>query len=243
MLEQLAADAEAAGALEDAVRVSRRRVALDPLREDAHRELIRRLIAAGEISAARVAFDDLARRLRAALHVPPSRETRRLLEIIHAHGDGPASVATEAPPPLPAPLAGESAARSSVARTRSAGFVPSGREARGGAGRLAVIAGDPGIGKTRLASELARAAHAEGAAVLLGRCHEEVLISYQPFVEAIGRYAAAASPEVLRSQLGTHGGELVRLVPDLARRLPDLPEPASGDADGQRFRLFEAAGC
>ena len=106
-----------------------------------------------------------------------------------------------------------------------------------------MIAGDPGIGKTRLASELARAAHAEGAAVLLGRCHEELLISYQPFVEAIGRYAAAVSPEVLRSQLGTHGDELARLVPDLAERLAGLPVPAGGDADGQRFRLFEAAGC
>ena len=87
VLERLAADAEAAGALEDAIRLSRRRVELDPLREDAHRELVRRLIAAGEISAARVAFDDLARRLRVELQVAPSRETRRLLEVIHAHGD------------------------------------------------------------------------------------------------------------------------------------------------------------
>jgi predicted ATPase len=105
-----------------------------------------------------------------------------------------------------------------------------------------VIAGDPGIGKTRLASELARAAHSEGAAVLLGRCHEEVLISYQPFVEAFSRYAAAIPPEVLRGQLGTYGGELTRLVPELASQLPELPEPVSADSEGRRFRLFEAAG-
>jgi tetratricopeptide (TPR) repeat protein len=115
-------------------------------------------------------------------------------------------------------------------------------DARGGSGRLAVIAGDPGIGKTRLATELARAAHQEGAAVLLGRCHEELLMSYQPFVEAFGRYVAAVSPEVLRDQADPYGGELARLVPELARRLPDLPEPASVDSEGQRFRLFEAAG-
>ena len=73
VLERIATDAESAGALTGAIRISRRRVELDPLREDAHRELIRRLIAAGEASAARLAFDDLARRLRTDLQVAPSR--------------------------------------------------------------------------------------------------------------------------------------------------------------------------
>jgi predicted ATPase/DNA-binding SARP family transcriptional activator len=242
VLERLASDAEAAGSLKDAIRISRRRVELDPLREDAHRELIRRLIAAGEVAAARVAFDGLARRLHAQLHVAPSRETRRLLEAIHAHGGAPASVAAETRPRLPPAL--QRRERSPfVGREDSLGWLRAQwSDARGGSGRLAVIAGDPGIGKTRLASELARAAHQEGAAVFLGRCQEELLLSYQPFVEAFGRYVAAVSPEVLRSQTGTYAGELARLVPELARRLPDLPEPASVDSEGQRFRLFEAAG-
>jgi DNA-binding SARP family transcriptional activator/tetratricopeptide (TPR) repeat protein len=240
VLECLASDAEADGSLKDAIRISRRRVELDPLREDAHRELIRRLIAAGEVAAARVAFDDVARRLRAQLHVAPSRETRRLLEAMHEHAGAPAPVPAETRPLLPAAL--QRRERSPfVGREDSLGWLRAQwSDARGGSGRLAVIAGDPGIGKTRLASELARAAHQEGAAVLLGRCHEEVLISYQPFVEAFGRYVVAVSPEVLRGQT-THGGELARLVPELARRLPDLPEPASVDSEDQRFRLFEAA--
>ena len=242
VLERLAADAEAAGALDDAVRNSRRRVALDPLREDAQRELIRRLIAAGEVSAARVAFDDLARRLRAELHVPPSRETRRLLDAIHAPAAVPRSAASATLPPLPPAL--ECRERSVfVGRADSLGWLRAQLSAaRGGSGRLAVIAGDPGIGKTRLAYELARAAHEDGAVVFLGRCHEEVLISYQPFVEAFGRYVAAVSPDVLRGQLGTYGSELARLVPELGRQLPDLPRPANSDSEGQRFRLFEAAG-
>ena len=239
VLERLAEDAEAAGALTDAIRISRRRAELDPLREDAQRGYIRRLIAAGEVAAARVAFDDLARRLRRELGVPPSLQTRGLLEGIHADGRAPASAPA---PPLPAALE----------RRERSPFV--GREgplewlraqwadARDGSGRLAVIAGDPGIGKTRLASEFARAARDEGAAVLLGRCHEEVLTSYQPFVEAFGRYVAAVPPDVLRDQLGAHGGELSRLVPELTRRLPDLPDPGGGDSEGERFRLFEAAG-
>jgi DNA-binding SARP family transcriptional activator len=240
VLERLAADAEAAGSLEDAIRLSRRRVELDPLREDAHRELVRRLIAAGEFSAARVAFDDLARRLRVELRLAPSRETRRLLEAIH---DVPASAPAAAPPPLPPPLT----------RHRLSAFV--GRdeallwleaqwsEARAGAGRLALIAGEPGLGKTRLAGEFARAAHEAGAAVLLGRCYEETLISYQPFVEAIGRHAAVVSPEVLRGEVGMLGGELARLVPEIARRLPDVAAPDGRDSEGRRFRLFDAAGC
>ena len=81
----------------------------------------------------------------------------------------------------------------------------------------------------------------EGAAVLLGRCHEEVLISYEPFVEAFVRHAAAVPPEVLLGQVGIYGGELGRLVPDFARRLRQPPEPVVGDAGGERFRLFEAA--
>jgi DNA-binding SARP family transcriptional activator/tetratricopeptide (TPR) repeat protein len=242
VLERLAADAEAAGALTDAIAISRRRVELDQLREDAHRELIRRLITAGEVSAARVVFDDLARRLRSELQVPPSRETRRLLETIHEHEGVLASAAPETPPALPPGLARRERSPF-VGREDSLGWLRAQwSEALGGSGRLGLIAGDPGIGKTRLAAELARAAHEEGAAVLLGRCQEEALISYQPFVEAFGWYVGAVSPEVLRGQLGTHGGELARLVPQLARRLPDLSEPVSGDPDGQRFRLFEAAG-
>jgi predicted ATPase len=100
-------------------------------------------------------------------------------------------------------------------------------EARRGSGRLAVIAGDPGIGKTRLASELARAAHEEGAAVLLGRCHEELLMSYQPFVEAFGSVRRGACRRRCCGPGRRARGELARLVPELAGRLPELARPGS----------------
>ena len=243
VLARLASDAEAAGSLEDAIRISHRGVELDPLREDAHREHIRRLIAAGEVAAARLAFDGLARRLRAELQVPPSRETRRLLEAIHSREGSPAWAATETLPPLPPALARRER-NPFIGREDSLGWLRAQwSEAREGSGRLGVIAGDPGIGKTRLASELARAAHEEGAAVLLGRCDEELLMSYQPFVEAFARYVAAVSSEVLRCHVGAYADELVRLVPELARRLPELAEPVDVDSEGQRFRMFEAAGA
>ena len=126
VLARLATDAEAAGSLNDAIRISHRGVELDPLREDAHREHIRRLIAAGEVAAARLAFDGLARRLRAELQVAPSRETRRLLEAIRAHEGSLRRRRPARGRRFPRRSRGESATRSSAARTRSAGCAPNG---------------------------------------------------------------------------------------------------------------------
>src|SRR6185312_943537 len=116
--------------------------------------------------------------LRAELQVPPSRETRLLLEAIHAHAGARRAGVEGLPPPLPPVLERQERSRL-LGREDPLGWLHGQwSEARGGSGRLAVIAGDPGIGKTRLVTELGRAAHAAGAAVLVGHCQEEVLISY-----------------------------------------------------------------
>ena len=52
--------------------------------------------------------------------------------------------------------------------------------------QLCLVAGEPGIGKTRLSLEFARQCADENAIVLVGRCDEEALVPYQPFVEALG---------------------------------------------------------
>ena len=108
--------------------------------------------------------------------------------------------------------------------------------------QLVMLCGEPGIGKTRLASELATRAHEEGAIVLYGRCDEEALLVQQPFVEALRHYVSACPPHELAAQLGRGGGELRRVVPELADAVPDLPEPLHGDPEGARSRLYEA-GC
>jgi class 3 adenylate cyclase/DNA polymerase III delta prime subunit len=102
--------------------------------------------------------------------------------------------------------------------------------------RLFLLAGEPGVGKTRLATELARTVHNEGAVVLAGRCDEDLGVPYQPFVEALRHYTAHAA--VLRP--GRFGGELTRLVPELRDRLPGLPEPMQSDPETERYRLFDA---
>jgi tetratricopeptide (TPR) repeat protein len=113
--------------------------------------------------------------------------------------------------------------------------------ARADEGRLVLLAGEPGIGKTRLAAELARAAHADGATVLYGRAHEEPLAPYQPFAEAFGPFLAARSHDALLALAGPLAGELGRLVPDQVERLPAVSAPATRDPAGARYRLFEAA--
>jgi len=108
--------------------------------------------------------------------------------------------------------------------------------ARSGRRQVVLLGGEPGIGKTRRCAELARTAHQGDATVLHGRCEEGLNVPYQPFVEALGTYLRAAVDPVL----GRLGGELTRLVPELALRFPDLPDPLSADPETERLRLFDA---
>jgi len=114
-------------------------------------------------------------------------------------------------------------------------------KARDGQRQVVLVAGEPGIGKTRLATEVALAAHAEGAVVLLGTCDEDTGIPYRPFVEALQHYVAHAPIEALAAHAEHHRGELARLVPELARRVADLPAPQDAQAETQRYMMFEAA--
>jgi class 3 adenylate cyclase/tetratricopeptide (TPR) repeat protein len=114
------------------------------------------------------------------------------------------------------------------------------KEAAAGVLRVAFLAGEPGVGKTRLAAELATAAHAEGAVVLVGRCDEDLGVPYQPFVEALRHLVDHTPAEDLAGRLGRYVGELVRLVPELADRVPGLPAPLRSDPETERYRLFDA---
>ena len=75
------------------------------------------------------------------------------------------------------------------------------KDARAGDPRVVLVGGEPGVGKTRLAAELARIVSSNGADVLYGRCEEDIGIPYQPWVEAL-RYLLAHEPRDLLGELG-----------------------------------------
>src|SRR5205823_6393614 len=62
--------------------------------------------------------------------------------------------------------------------------------AKAGGGRMVLVAGEPGIGKTRLAAQLAARVHTDGATVLFGRCDEDLGVPYQSLAEALRAYVA-----------------------------------------------------
>jgi DNA-binding CsgD family transcriptional regulator/tetratricopeptide (TPR) repeat protein len=107
-------------------------------------------------------------------------------------------------------------------------------------GRVALLAGEPGSGKSRLVRELAHEAAADGVLVLYGACDAVVRAPYEPFVTSLEQLARVSEPDVLRADLGTGGGELARLLPDLPQRVGELPEPVPGDPDTERHRLHTA---
>lgn len=110
-----------------------------------------------------------------------------------------------------------------------------------GGGRLILIAGEPGIGKSRLMDEFARQSANSGANVQWGRCWEAGgAPAYWPWVQILRGLLRSRGGDEVRESMADWGPDLIRLLPELRGRLPDLPSPPSADPEGARFRLFAA---
>jgi eukaryotic-like serine/threonine-protein kinase len=114
-------------------------------------------------------------------------------------------------------------------------------EALGGHGGLLLLVGEPGIGKTRTAEELATYAAVRGAKVHWGRCHEgEGAPPYWPWTQALRSFVRESDPVALAWELGPAAPEVAQLVPEVRESLGDVDEPPALDPDQARFRLFDS---
>ncbi len=110
-----------------------------------------------------------------------------------------------------------------------------------GRGRLILISGEAGIGKTRLARELVDRATAAGALVAWGRGHEgRGAPAFWPWIQVVRSLDDSLDADELRSALGTGGAELAQVVPDLRDVLGEVSVPDSIDPEALRFRFYEA---
>ena len=111
-------------------------------------------------------------------------------------------------------------------------------------GRLLMISGEPGVGKSRLARQAVAYAEQKGARALSGRCWEHGgAPPYWPWVQALRRLIADAEPATLSGWLGTDAAEIAQIAPQVRQRIGGLPEPPSAELaqpEKARFRLFDS---
>lgn len=110
-----------------------------------------------------------------------------------------------------------------------------------GDGTLALISGDAGIGKTRLAQELTTYARMRGAEVLWGHAREDENVGYEPWVQILGALVRWLDADSLSEFAERRGDDLGRIVPSLAQRPPEAARSPFLDVEQSRRRLFDAA--
>lgn len=111
-------------------------------------------------------------------------------------------------------------------------------------GAIAIVAGEPGIGKSSLLREARRYAGEHGYTELIGSCIEdEGAPPFWPWVQAFRSYIEERTADELRRQLGADAALIAELLPGIRSKIPDLPtQPVDTDSERGRFRLFDAIG-
>jgi predicted ATPase/DNA-binding SARP family transcriptional activator len=242
-LERLVKRLSAAGEVEAAITHARRWLALDPMHEPAHRQLMSLYDCVGQRSAALRQYQECARILDEELGVPPLEETTRLYETIkEKRSEGMREQEsreireTVSPPPAPQsefPLVGRARERDELIRHYTA---------LGADGALIVIEGEAGIGKTRLAEAFLERVQTQGGTALSARCYEgERNLAYGPFLEALQSALRQPALAARIKPLEPHWlSEAARLLPELADLRNDLPPTPPLDSPGAQSRFFES---
>lgn len=210
---------------------------LDPLREEAHRSLMRLYSRQGQRSAALQQYQRLARTLRSELGTEPESETEQLLVEL---SQTPHGAAIQAPPPTL--RAGEEMAATSdgpaanAAEHYGCAMPMIGREAELAAltetyertqkrrSRVALVLGEAGIGKTRLIEHFAGEAAARGARVLRARCYESEQVLPLALWSNLIRASGVHEDASFRAELPEHvRGVLSQILPELFASAQEPP--------------------
>jgi DNA-binding SARP family transcriptional activator/tetratricopeptide (TPR) repeat protein len=229
-LDRLSSSLACGGQLDAAVASARRWLALDTLHEPAYRRLMELLTWTGQRSAALAQYRTCVRVLDHELGVAPLAETTALYQAIRENRAPTAPVSR-------VPLASVLERRPGpalVGRASDLAALLGGYRAAEPDGRLLAVTGEPGIGKTRLAEEVAAAARAAGSIVVLVRGHEEESGLAFGTVIAGMRAAMSASPHALERLPSAWRTELRQLMPDLPPGDAVVP-PVSGPAAQTRI--------
>ncbi|MBK8902386.1 MAG: AAA family ATPase [Anaerolineaceae bacterium] len=222
-----------------AVTHARRWCQIDPLREEAHRTLMRLLAENGRSADALLQYRNCVRILDEELGVPPLPETTELYhdiqndrvtqsgKVTRWQGD---KVTGETSVTLSSPLVGRDAELHQMQQLY---------QQVGPDGRLLIIEGEPGIGKTRLAETLVDWAAANGAAALTARCYEgETNLAYAPLIQALQAGLTPEAVQHLHMLPDHHLAEAARLLPQLAEGR-SLPPHSSLSGPGEQVRFYE----
>lgn len=230
-LAKLLAHQTGTGQTERAIQIGLRLLALDPLQEVAHRALMRLYVRQGRRGAALQQYQACVDVLARELGADPDGETRALyqeilrrrsLEIVSKSESLPLGIDRRADVAL-------------VGRDGELGQLwDAFGEATLGHGRVFLVAGEAGIGKTSLVVGLAARADQQGARVLLGRSYEsEQILPFGPWVDAFRTGQVVSEATVLEALEPRWRAELARLCPEVETSA--LPPPS-----GDQRRLFES---
>ena len=214
-----------------------------PLRERLRFQLMLALYRAGRQAEALETYRLTRGVLVEELGIEPGRDLRELEASILAQDPG-----LDIPTPNefvvghPEPRSPASDSRNFVGRGRECLLLDDAlRAAQAGRGRLVLISGEAGIGKSRLAREFVGRAEDLGARVLWGSGWEGGgAPAFWLWVQVVRAFVHDADASSLREQLGHGAPDLANLVPELRDMFQDLPEAPALDSEGARFRLFDA---
>jgi DNA-binding winged helix-turn-helix (wHTH) protein/tetratricopeptide (TPR) repeat protein len=202
-------------------------------------EILERVWGKGVFVDSETSINTAVRKLRRALGDNP--EAPRFVATVPARGYRFVAPVRETNPARLEPSRVRLPRNPLVGREREMAKLSAGLEdAASGRGSLFLISGEPGVGKTRLADEVAVAANAKGMALLVGHCsdHDEA-VAYLPFVEILENFTDRGSNlDSLRRAVGEQGPELARLLPKLKNLLPELAPPLDLPPAQARRHLF-----